>query len=50
MVSEGWIVLDDYTWSIGDGPRRVGDEFLRSDNIRICTSFVMGGALFIQLA
>lgn len=50
VVSGGWIVLDDYTWPFGDGPRRVGDEFLRSDNDRIHTSFVMGGALFIQLA
>lgn len=44
----GWIVVDDYTWPYGDGPRRVGDEFLRSQPGSDCISFVMGGALFIQ--
>lgn len=45
----GWIVLDDYTWPFGDGPQRVGNEFLSDNSQNICTAFVMGGALFIQL-
>lgn len=49
VVGGGWIVLDDYTWPFGDGPKRVGDEFLHSHSDRINASFVMGGALFIQL-
>lgn len=24
----GWIVIDDYVWAFGDGPRRVGDELV----------------------
>lgn len=46
----GWIVIDDYTWPYGDGPQRVGDEFLASNFTRIDIAFVMGGALFIQLS
>ncbi|MDR2364478.1 MAG: class I SAM-dependent methyltransferase [Zoogloeaceae bacterium] len=46
MAQGGWIVLDDYRWPYGDGPRRVGDEFLRETPTGC--AFVMGGALFIQ--
>jgi hypothetical protein len=44
----GWLVLDDYLWLHGDGPRRVGDGLLakRTD---IGRAFVCGGALFLQL-
>lgn len=45
----GWIIFDDYVWPFGDGPRRVGDEFLEDSRLRIATAFVMGTALFIQL-
>ena len=46
----GWIILDDYVWPYGDGPKRVGDEFLEDNAKRISGSFVMGSALFIKLA
>lgn len=46
----GWIIFDDYVWAFGDGPRQVGDAFLASDAHRIAFSFVMGTALFVQLA
>ena len=46
----GWIIFDDYVWDWGDGPKRVGDDFLRDNAKRIRTHFVAGGALFIQLA
>lgn len=45
----GWIVIDDYIWPYGDGPRRAGDEFLAENQRRIETAFVMGSALFIRL-
>lgn len=45
----GWIIFDDYVWSFGDGPRRAGDAFLRSNAARVARSFVMGTALFVQL-
>ena len=47
VVDGGWIVIDDYTWPFGDGPKRVGDEFMAANRERISAAFVMGGALFI---
>jgi len=48
VVPGGWIVVDDYIWPYGDGPRKAGDEFLFDRVQRIDCSFVMGSALFIQ--
>jgi len=45
----GWIIIDDYVWPYGDGPQRVGDDFLRQNPVGIASSFVIGSALFIQL-
>ena len=50
VVGGGWIILDDYTWPFGDGPRRAGDEFLAKHRAGIECGFVMGGALFLQLS
>ena len=44
----GWLILDDYVWSHGDGPRRVGDNWLSSGKRSIKRAFVCGKALFIQ--
>jgi hypothetical protein len=49
VIEGGWIIIDDYIWSFGDGPQRVGDEFLESHRSRVATAFIMGTALFIQL-
>ncbi|WP_425251703.1 class I SAM-dependent methyltransferase [Janthinobacterium sp. NFX145] len=46
----GWIVMDDYAWAYGDGPRRATDEFLFQHAARISCAFFSGGALFIQVA
>jgi predicted O-methyltransferase YrrM len=46
----GWIVIDDYIWPYGDGPQRVGDEFLAANLDRIELAFVMGSALFVRLS
>lgn len=50
VVAGGWIIIDDYLWPFGDGPQRIGDEFLERERARIATAFVMGTALFIQLS
>ncbi len=50
VMPGGWLVIDDYLWPYGDGPKRAGDEFLVENSKRIEAAFVMGGALFIQLA
>lgn len=46
----GWLVLDDYVWSHGDGPRRVGDALLLNGTRVIERAFVCGKALFLQFA
>ncbi|WP_426147323.1 class I SAM-dependent methyltransferase [Polaromonas sp. DSR2-3-2] len=50
VVAGGWIVVDDYIWPYGDGPQRVGDEFLTEHQDRVDVAFVMGSALFLQLS
>jgi Methyltransferase domain len=50
VVPGGWIIIDDYIWPYGDGPQRVGDEFLTAHRERIDVAFLMGSALFIQLS
>lgn len=50
VASGGWIIVDDYIWPYGDGPRKVGDELLEDIRPKVSTAFVMGTALFIQLA
>lgn len=50
VMPGGWIVIDDYLWPYGDGPRRAADEFLARQRRMIQTAFVMGGALFVRLA
>jgi len=49
VLGGGWIIIDDYIWPYGDGPKKVGDEFLERNRSRVSTAFVMGTALFIQL-
>ena len=49
VASGGWIIIDDYVWPYGDGPQRVGDQFLSDNQSRISSAFVMGTALFLQL-
>ena len=50
LVPGGWLVVDDYVWPYGDGPQRAGDEFLALHAGRIRNSFVIGSALFVQMA
>lgn len=50
VVDGGWIIFDDYRWPYGEGPKKVGDEFVEENLSRISTAFVMGGALFIQIS
>lgn len=49
VMDGGWIVMDDYTWPFGDGPKQASNEFLTANQEKITAAFVMGGALFIRL-
>ncbi|NQD38061.1 class I SAM-dependent methyltransferase [Permianibacter sp. IMCC34836] len=45
----GWIIIDDYVWPYGDGPKRAADHLLLQNRQCIELAFVMGSALFIRL-
>ena len=45
----GWIIFDDYVWDWGDGPKIAGDAFVADPANRVRCSFVVGGALFVQI-
>lgn len=47
MINGGWILLDDYVWAFGDGPKRAGDELLGAVNYD--AAFVVGDTLCIRL-
>ena len=49
MLPASWLILDDYIWSHGDGPYRVGNALLRDQQDRIACAFVCGKALFVKL-
>jgi hypothetical protein len=49
LAAGGWIILDDYEWSHGDGPRKAGDRAIAAYGPRVRRRFVAGGALFVQI-
>jgi hypothetical protein len=46
----GWLILDDYVWFHGDGPRTVGDALLADRAGDVQRAFVCGNALFVKFA
>lgn len=46
LAEGGWLLLDDYVWAFGDGPRRVGDALLGDP--RYDSAFVSGDTLFLR--
>ncbi len=48
LADYGWLMLDDYEWSFGDGPRRAGDELLGSGDYD--HAFVLSDTLFLRRA
>lgn len=49
LAPGAWLILDDYVWMHGDGPRRVGDDFLNHNILNIELAFCCGKALFCKL-
>jgi len=47
LAPGGWLILDDYVWAHGDGPKRIGDALL-ADTARWERPFVAGKALFMR--
>lgn len=50
LLPGGWIIVDDYIWPYGDGPMRAGNELVEVLGASCACAFVMGSALFVQLA
>ncbi len=46
----GLIIVDDYDWAFGDGPKRAADRFLARETDRIAKTWVTDGALFVRLS
>lgn len=46
VMPGGWILLDDYVWSFGDGPKLVGDELLATGMFDV--SFSASDTLFLR--
>jgi hypothetical protein len=42
------VVIDDYCWRYGDGPKRAGDALLERWGAGVARAFVAGDCLFIQ--
>tara|TARA_R110001592_G_scaffold211547_1_gene463421 strand:- start:14829 stop:16031 length:1203 start_codon:yes stop_codon:yes gene_type:complete len=42
----GWVLLDDYVWAFGDGPKKAGDELLHSGKFDF--GFTMSDTLFLR--
>ncbi len=45
----GWIIIDDYQWSFGDGPQIAADAWMKANALRVACVFATGSALFIKL-
>ena len=46
----GWVVIDDYCWRYGDGPKRAGDALLARWGPDVDRAFVAGDCLFVRRA
>jgi SAM-dependent methyltransferase len=50
LLPGGWLVVDDYVWRFGDGPRRAADRLLEASPEDFECGFVADGALFLRRA
>jgi len=48
LADHAWLLLDDYIWSFGDGPRQAGDEQLETGEYDY--AFVLSDTLFLRKA
>lgn len=46
----GWVVIDDYNWRYGDGPKAAGNALLARWGDKVARAFVAGDCLFLQRA
>ena len=46
VMPGGWVLLDDYVWAFGDGPKKAGDELLLTEKFDV--AFTMSDTLFLR--
>ncbi len=49
LVPGAWLVVDDYGWAYGDGPKRATDAWIEQNRQRIAEFFVADRAMFIKM-
>jgi hypothetical protein len=45
----GWLIVDDYRWTFGSGPREAADAWLAENASAVACAFEAGSALFVRL-
>ena len=48
LLPGGWLIIDDYVWEHGTGPKQVGDKLLAIEADQIESAFTSGKALFVK--
>lgn len=49
LVPGAWVIVDDYLWDYGDGPRLATDAWLKQNAARVAENFVVDKAMFIKM-
>jgi hypothetical protein len=50
VMPGGWIIIDDYRWAFGSGPKQASEEFLVEQYSIIDTAYCVGDTLYIRLS
>lgn len=48
LCKGGWLVLDDYCWAFGNGPRTAGDNWFKRNRLDYDIAFVAFDSLFLR--
>jgi hypothetical protein len=49
VVNKGWVIFDDYTWSMGNGVKIAVDEYCANNGSRIAQTRHSGRTFFLQV-
>ncbi len=49
LLPGGWLIVDDYRWAFGSGPREAADAWLAEKKDEVDCLFEAGSSLFIKL-
>jgi hypothetical protein len=49
LAPGAWMIIDDYLWDYGDGPRLAMDSWLKSNQARVADHFIVDKAMFVKV-